>query len=238
MPPKKPTGRGTGDSRVRQPRMKHTRVKTARGRKAGSTRWLQRQFNDPYVVQAEADGYRSRAAYKLLELHEKFGLLKPGMRVVDLGAAPGGWTQVAIDLTRAEEDDDTVVVAVDRLEMHPLEGATVLTLDFLDDDAPDKIRDAIDGRADIVLSDMAPSFTGHRQTDVLQTLNLAEMALDLAHDILQPGGVFVAKLLQGAGDELFIKQLRSEFESVRFAKPPASRSESAERYVVAVGYAP
>lgn len=223
--------------RAASPRMKHTKVKTARGRKGASTRWLQRQLNDPYVTKAKAEGYRSRAAYKLLELDAQFRLLKPGMRIVDLGAAPGGWTQVAAEAIGAEEGKGRIVAA-DLLSIDPMPGATMLQLDFLTDDAPGAITTALDGPADLVMSDMAPSFTGHRNTDHLRNLVLAEAALELALQLLSPGGHFLCKLIQGSGDEALLKRLRQHFTIVKQAKPPASRDDSSERFVIAMEFHP
>jgi 23S rRNA (uridine2552-2'-O)-methyltransferase len=208
------------------------KVKTARGRKISSTLWLQRQLNDPFVSRARAEGYRSRAAYKLTELDEKFDLLKPGGRVVDLGAAPGGWSQVAV----RETQPGGRVVAIDYLEMPPIEGVTVLQLDFLDDDAPDRLRAALGGGADIVMSDMAAPTTGHRATDHLRIIALAEMALDFAETVLAPGGGFVAKVLQGGSERALLDRLKRDFTRVAHAKPKASRADSAEMYVVATGF--
>ncbi len=213
--------------------MKHEKVSTARGRKLASTRWLQRQFNDPYVAKARDSGYRSRAAFKLLELQEQFRLLHAGMCVVDLGAAPGGWTQVAVALTQAEQERGAVV-ALDLLPMDPISGASILMQDFMTDDAPTQIMNELKGRsADIVLSDMAPSFTGHRQTDHLRNMALVEAALELAEHVLAPGGCFVAKIIQGSEDNTLAQRLRQRFRQLDYAKPPASRDDSSERFVIA-----
>jgi 23S rRNA (uridine2552-2'-O)-methyltransferase len=219
-------------------RFLNTRVKTARGRKTSSTLWLQRQLNDPYVHRAKADGYRSRAAYKLLELNDKFGLLKPGMRVVDLGAAPGGWAQVACLVTRADEVLDTpLVIAVDRLPIAPMSGAIMLEMDFLSEGAEEVIIKAAGGKkVGAVLSDMAPSFTGHAATDHLRTMALAEAALDLAEKLLLPEGSFVTKMIQGAETQAFVTRLRSRFAKVRHVKPDSSRQESAEHFLVCTGF--
>ena len=206
------------------------RVKTAKGRKSSSTRWLQRQLNDPYVAQARRDGYRSRAAYKLLELNDRFNLLRKGMRVLDLGAAPGGWTQVAVAETGGE------IVALDILEMEDIPGAAVLQGDIHDEDAPARITGALGGRADLVLSDMAPPLSGHAGTDHLRTMALVEAAYDLALGVLAPGGGFVAKVFQGGTEARLLADMKRRFASVRHAKPPASRAESAEIYVVATGF--
>jgi len=206
------------------------RVKTARGRKSSSTRWLQRQINDPYVHEAQRLGYRSRAAFKLLEIDEKAGLLKPGMVVVDLGAAPGGWAQVA-----AEKGARTVV-ALDLLPMDPLPGVSILQMDFMNDDAPEALIALIGEGADLVLSDMAPNTTGHKSTDHLRIMALVEAAYYFAKDVLKPGGSFVAKVFQGGAQHEVLAQMKKDFKSVKHVKPPASRQESAEQYVVATGF--
>jgi 23S rRNA (uridine2552-2'-O)-methyltransferase len=223
-------------ARARPPagRKAAVRVRGA-GRSSSSTRWLQRQLNDPYVAEAQRLGYRSRAAFKLIQLDERFGLLKPGRRVVDLGAAPGGWTQVAVAATRADRGQGRVV-ALDVLEMAPLPGATIVRADFLDANAPAEIARALDGPADVVLSDMAAPATGHAKTDHLRIVALAEAALGFAEDVLAPGGAFVTKVFQGGAEAELLRRLRQLFASVRHAKPPASRAESAETYVVATGF--
>ena len=209
------------------------RVKTARGRKLSSTRWLQRQLNDPYVAQAQKEGYRSRAAYKLLQIDEKAHILKKGDRVVDLGAAPGGWTQVAVKKVGKSGQ----VVGIDLTLVEPIPGAVLLHKDFTDDDAPDLLREQLrDGAADVVLSDMAAPSTGHRQTDHARIIGLCEMALDFASRVLTPGGAFVAKVLQGGTEHTLLAQLKKQFKSVRHIKPDASRADSAELYVVATGF--
>jgi len=215
------------------------RVRSAGGRSVSSARWLTRQLNDPYVAEAQRVGYRSRAAFKLQQINERFHLLKPGQRVVDLGAAPGGWTQVAVAATRAEKGPETgrgKVVALDLLEMEPVAGAIMLQLDFLDPAAPDALRAALDGPVDVVLSDMAAPTTGHAKTDHLRIMGLCEAALGFAEVTLAPGGCFVAKLFQGGAEAALLQRLRRGFASVRHAKPPASRAESAETYVVATGF--
>jgi 23S rRNA (uridine2552-2'-O)-methyltransferase len=208
-----------------------TRVKTAKGRKVGSTRWLERQLNDPYVKRAKAEGYRSRAAYKLIELDERFGFLKGARRIVDLGIAPGGWTQVA-----RQRLPQAVIVGIDLLPTDPIEGATILLMDFMDDEAPDRLGEALGGPADLVLSDMAANTVGHPQTDHLRTMGLVEAALDFAAGILQPGGAFVAKVLAGGADSGLVAELKRRFATVKHAKPPASRKGSSEWYVVAQGF--
>ncbi|MEA3012020.1 MAG: rRNA (uridine2552-2-O)-methyltransferase [Sphingomonadales bacterium] len=207
------------------------RVKTAKGRKVGSTRWLERQLNDPYVKRAKAEGYRSRAAYKLIELDERFGFLKGAKRIVDLGIAPGGWTQVA-----RQRLPQAVIVGIDLLPIDPIEGATILLMDFMDDAAPDRLREALGGPADLILSDMAANTVGHPQTDHLRTMGLVEAALDFAAGILQPGGAFVAKVLAGGADSGLVAELKRRFATVKHAKPPASRKGSSEWYVVAQGF--
>lgn len=208
-----------------------TRVKTAKGRKISSTRWLERQLNDPYVKQAKAEGYRSRAAYKLIELDERFGFLKGAERVIDLGVAPGGWTQVVRKrLPRA------AVVGIDLLPADPIDGAILLQMDFLADEAPDQLREALGGPADLVLSDMAANTVGHPQTDHLRTMALVEAGLEFAGEVLKPGGAFVAKVLAGGADNNLVAELKRRFTTVKHAKPPASRKGSSEWYVVAQGF--
>jgi 23S rRNA (uridine2552-2'-O)-methyltransferase len=215
-----------GDRRLTQ------RVRTARARSPASARWLERQLNDPYVARAKEAGLRSRAAFKLAELDQKFRLLKPGVRVVDLGAAPGGWTQLAVQRGAG------IVVAIDLLPMDPIPGATILQGDFLADDAPARVRQALGGPADLVLSDMAANATGHAATDHLRIMALAEATLEFALSVLAPGGAFVCKLFQGGGQSAFQAQLKQRFAQVRNAKPPASRKDSSETYVVAQGLRP
>jgi 23S rRNA (uridine2552-2'-O)-methyltransferase len=210
------------------------RVKTARGRTASSTQWLARQLNDPYVHRAKREGYRSRAAFKLAELDDRFKLLRPGLRVVDLGAAPGGWTQVAVARTKAP--DKGKVVAIDILATAPLPGATLLEMDFLQPEAPAALMAALAGPADVVLSDMAAPATGHGATDHIRIVALAEAAYGFARAVLAPGGAFVAKVYQGGTEGTLLQDLKRDFTSVRHAKPPASRAESAEVYVVALGF--
>lgn len=208
----------------------HTKVKTARGRKYSSKLWLERQLNDPYVARARQEGYRSRAAYKLIELDDKFGLIKPGMRIADLGAAPGGWAQVAVKRGAAH------VAGVDLLEMEPVPGAVLLTLDFTDEGADETLKDALGGPADLVLSDLAPWTTGHKATDHLRIVALVEEAARFALDVLKPGGGFVAKVFQGGATGELLDLLKERFDKVRHYKPPASRQESAETFLVATGF--
>ena len=217
----------------------HTRVKTAKGRKASSTRWLQRQLNDPYVRAAERLGYRSRAAFKLAELDQRFHFLKPGCCVVDLGAAPGGWTQVAVERVKvlyASSGKRGHVVGIDVKEMEPIAGAVLLAHDFMTDDATAQLKDALAGPTDVVLSDMATQATGHAATDHMRIMTLLEAAADFATDVLCPGGVFVGKVLQGGTENQLLGRLKLNFKTVKHAKPPASRTNSAETYVIAEGF--
>jgi 23S rRNA (uridine2552-2'-O)-methyltransferase len=212
-----------------------TRVKTARKRSLSSTLWLERQLNDPYVAMAKRDGYRSRAAYKLIELDERFHLLRPGQRIVDLGAAPGGWSQIAARKTGAAQGKGRVV-GIDLLEMEPVQGVEFTVMDFNDNDAPERIKDMLGGPADGVMSDMAANATGHRQTDHLKIVALAELAADFAREVLAPGGFFVAKVLQGGTEHTLLAELKRDFAQVRHVKPAASRADSAELYVLATGF--
>jgi 23S rRNA (uridine2552-2'-O)-methyltransferase len=207
------------------------RVKTAKGRKISSTRWLERQLNDPYVKRARAENYRSRAAYKLLELDERFGLLKGVKAVVDLGIAPGGWSQVV-----RRKAPHAGVVGIDLLPTDAIDGVTILQMDFMDDAAPHRLRDALGGPADLVLSDMAANTVGHPQTDHLRTMALVETGLDFAKGVLRPGGAYVAKVLAGGADNDLVAELKRSFATVKHAKPPASRKDSSEWYVVAQGF--
>ncbi len=205
--------------------------KTSKKRKPSSQTWLLRQLNDPYVKRAMADGYRSRAAYKLLELDEKFGLLKNATRVVDLGITPGGWAQVV-----RKTAPRAAIVGIDLLETEPLEGVTILQMDFMDDKAPGLLTAALDGPPDLVLSDMAANTVGHKQTDHLRTMALVEAGAWFAVDVLAPGGAFVAKVLAGGTDSELLAMLKNHFRTVKHAKPPASRKGSSEWYVVAEGF--
>jgi 23S rRNA (uridine2552-2'-O)-methyltransferase len=207
-----------------------TRVRTAKGRKLGSTRWLERQLNDPYVRRAKAEGYRSRAAYKLIELDERFHFLRGVRQVVDLGVAPGGWSQVV-----RQKAPGASLVGIDLLPTEPIEGAALLQLDFMDESAPARLAEMLGGPADLVLSDMAANTVGHPQTDHLRTMALVEAALDFAAQVLRPGGAFVAKVLAGGADAQLVAELKRKFTSVKHAKPPASRKASSEWYVVAQG---
>lgn len=207
------------------------RLRNTKNRTASSTRWLTRQLNDPYVRQAKADGYRSRAAYKLAELDERFALLKNRQRVVDLGIAPGGWSQYIRKASPA-----AAIVGIDLLPTEPLDGVTIFEMDFMDDDAPRALQDALDGPPDLVLSDMAANTVGHRQTDHLRTMGLVEAAADFAIRTLAPDGAFVAKVLAGGTDRALLALLKQHFTSVKHAKPPASRKGSSEWYVIATGF--
>jgi 23S rRNA (uridine2552-2'-O)-methyltransferase len=230
-------GRESGGGAAGSSRGLTQRVKTARGRKLGSTRWLQRQLNDPYVQEAQRLGYRSRAAFKLAQIDDKFALLKPGQRVVDLGAAPGGWLQVAAErLKLTDPSKGSVLVGLDLLEIEPVAGAVILQGDFNDDDAPARLREPLGGPADVVLSDMAVATTGHAATDHLRTVALAEMAVAFAADVLAPGGSLAIKVFQGSDEPALFEQLRALFDNVRRFKPKASRSDSVEMFIVASGF--
>ncbi len=211
-----------------------TKVRTAKGRKNSSTRWLKRQLNDPYVAEAEKYGYRGRAAFKLKEINEKIDYLKPGMAVVDLGAAPGGWCQIASEI-------GCKVVAIDLLEMDEMADVTALKMDFMADDAPDILKEELSkisssGLADAVLSDMAPNTIGHKQTDHLRIMAVVEAAYYFAIEILKPDGIFVAKVFQGGAQDSLLKEMKKHFKVVKHVKPPSSRKESAEQFVVATGF--
>ncbi|MFV0334203.1 MAG: RlmE family RNA methyltransferase [Tropicimonas sp.] len=229
---KKTSGRGERDLRVK--------VKTARGRKLSSTRWLERQLNDPYVVRAKREGYRGRAAFKILELDDRFRFLVPGARVVDLGCAPGGWCQVAVARVNAlaEKSGKAVgaVLGVDLKPVEPIAGAELHVLDFLDEGADDKVKAWLGGQADVVMSDMAAASSGHKQTDHLRIIALCEAAAELAFDVLAPGGTFVAKVLAGGAESELQTLLKQRFDKVANVKPPASRSDSSEKFVVATGF--
>lgn len=212
-----------------------TRVKTAKKRSHSSTLWLERQLNDPYVARAKREGFRSRAAYKLIEIDSKHHLFKPGMRVADLGAAPGGWSQVAAKKIGAAEGKGRIA-AIDLLEMPAIPGVDFVQLDFLDNAAPDKLKAMLGGPADIVLSDMAANATGHRKTDHLRIMGLAETAADFAGEVLAPGGAFLCKVLQGGTETTLLARLKRDFATVKHVKPAASRSDSAELYLLATGF--
>jgi 23S rRNA (uridine2552-2'-O)-methyltransferase len=229
---KNTSGRGRRDLTVK--------VKTARGRKLSSTRWLQRQLNDPYVQRARKEGYRGRAAFKIMELDDKFRFLVPGARVVDLGCAPGGWCQVAVPRINAlgEKSGKAVgrIIGIDLQEVEPLAGAEFHQLDFMDDDADEKVKTWLGGKADVVMSDMAAASSGHKQTDHLRIISLCETAAYFAFDVLEPGGTFVAKVLAGGAEGELQKLLKQKFTKVVNVKPPASRSDSSEKFVVATGF--
>ena len=229
MTERRDKGRSDPKSIGRGPKV---RVRTAKKRTAASTRWLERQLNDPYVAAAKRQGYRSRAAYKLLEMNEKFGFLKGARRVVDLGAAPGGWTQVVSEIC----GPGIKVVGIDLLEVASISGAEIIKLDFLKPEAETRLIELLGGPADVVLSDMAASATGHQQTDHLRTMALVEAAFDFAIKVLAPGGAFVAKVLRGGTEGELLAELKRQFRTVKHMKPPASRSGSTEMYVVAQGF--
>lgn len=210
------------------------KVRTAKGRKIGSTKWLKRQLNDPYITKAEKDGYRGRAAYKLLEIDEKLDFLRPGQVIVDLGAAPGGWCQIATA-------KGTQVVAIDLLEVDEMPNMDFIRMDFMDNDAPDRLKSMIkkynpNGLADAVISDMAPNTTGHKQTDHLQIMAVVEAAYHFAIEALKPGGLFIAKVRQGGAQNTLIAEVKKSFKTVKHIKPPASRKESSETYLIAQGF--
>jgi 23S rRNA (uridine2552-2'-O)-methyltransferase len=206
-------------------------VRKASGRSESSRRWLERQINDPYVKRAQSDGYRARSAYKLIELDERFELLKGAQRIVDLGIAPGGWAQFA-----RKKVPHAKIVGIDLLPTDPIEGVTIFEMDFLDDDAPEKLTEALGGEADLVMSDMAANTVGHKQTDHLRTMGLVEAAALFATEILRPGGTFIAKVLAGGADNTLVAELKRNFTTVKHAKPPASRKGSSEWYVIAKGF--
>lgn len=212
------------------------KVRTAKRRKISSTRWLERQLNDPYVAAAKREGYKSRAAFKLIEIDDQYGLLKPGNVIVDLGAAPGGWSQVAAARVKAASGQGAVV-AMDLTDIDPIPGVIFLHGDFMDDSAPDRLIKALDGRrADAVISDMATPATGHRQTDHMRIMGLCETALDFAAQVLAPNGSFLCKVLQGGTANDMLATMKREFKSVKHVKPKASRADSAELYVLATGF--
>lgn len=211
------------------------RVKSKNKRSHSSHQWLSRQLNDPYVRKAHAEGYRSRAAFKLVEIDDKHKILKRGARVVDLGAAPGGWSQVAAERIGVEKGQGKIV-AIDLLEIEPINGVEFAQMDFNDEDAPERLKEMLGGQADVVLSDMAANTIGHRQTDHLKIVALVEMAVDFAREVLAPGGSFVAKVLQGGTEGELLTMLKRDFKTVKHIKPPASRKDSAELYVLATGF--
>ena len=208
------------------------RLKDEKRRTPSSRAWLERQLSDPYVARAKREGYRSRAAFKLIEIDEKYHVLKSGAHVVDLGAAPGGWSEIAAKRVGPKGK----VIALDILEMNPIPGVAFLHLDFLDNAAPDRLKEMLGGKADVVLSDMAANATGHRQTDHLRIMALAEAAALFAREVLKPGGNFLCKVLQGGTEATLLAELKRDFESVKHVKPPASRTDSAELYLLARGF--
>lgn len=226
------TGKSSGGGGRKNPRL-HQKVKTARGRKGGSTKWLQRQLNDPYVQKARALGYRSRAAFKISELDDKFKFFKNDMAVVDLGAAPGGWSQIAVERCKGK----STVVALDILQIDAIEGVTMLEMDFMDDDAPEKLCSHLpDGKADLVISDIAPNTSGNPSVDHLRIMGFVEAAAEFACDILKPKGSFICKVWQGGAERETLQALQKRFTKVRHAKPAASRKDSAETFLVATGF--
>ncbi|MGR3453072.1 RlmE family RNA methyltransferase [Pseudooceanicola sp.] len=234
---KKPTGKNTSGRGQRDLTVK---VKTARGRKLSSTRWLQRQLNDPYVQRAKAEGYRGRAAFKIMELDDKYRFLVPGARVVDLGCAPGGWIQVAVPRINALGEKSGKargrIIGIDLQEVDPIPGAEIHQLDFMADDADEQVKAWLGGKADVVMSDMAAASSGHKQTDHLRIIALCEAAAYLAFDVLDEGGTFVAKVLAGGAEGELQKLLKQKFAKVANMKPPSSRSDSSEKFVVATGF--
>ena len=236
--PRRPTVRKPGKASKKKTatetasRQLHTRVKTARGRRLSSTKWLERQLNDPYVAEAKRLGYRSRAAFKLIELDDKFRLLRRGDVVVDLGAAPGGWSQVAAKKVAPSGK----VIGIDLQEVEPIPDVVLEVMDFLEDDAPDRLKAMLGGKADLVMSDMAASSSGHKATDHMKIMALCEVALEFAEQVLKPGGHFVAKVLKGGAENDLLQTMRARFAHVHHAKPKASRQDSAEAYVVALGF--
>ncbi len=227
-----------GGTTIKNSRRLKVRVKTGKGRTVSQKTWLERQLNDPYVAEARKLGYRSRAAFKLSEIDDKFRFLKPGGRVVDLGAAPGGWSQVAVQRVKATEGKGKVI-AIDMHGMDPIPGVVIFHKDFYDEDAPQLLIDALGGeKADVVMSDMAAHATGHRQTDHLKIMALAEAGFTFATDVLKPGGTFLAKVLRGGTEGEMLKMMKRHFETVRHVKPDASRSDSAELFVLAMGFRP
>jgi len=212
-----------------------TSLRSARGRSVSSQLWLKRQLDDPYVRRAKTEGYRSRAAFKLIEIDDKNRILKPGARVVDLGAAPGGWSQVAAQRVKAGQGTGKVV-AIDLLEIEPIANVEFAQIDFFDDAAPDRLKEMLGGRADVVLCDMAANTIGHRKTDHLKIVALVEAAADFAREVLAPGGAFLAKVIQGGTEGELLVSLKRDFTSVKHVKPPASRADSAELYVLATGF--
>ncbi|WP_120501151.1 RlmE family RNA methyltransferase [Roseovarius sp. EL26] len=234
---KRPDGKNTSGRGQRDLTVK---VKTARGRRSSSTRWLQRQLNDPYVKRAQAEGYRGRAAFKIMELDDKLGFLVPGARILDLGCAPGGWCQVAVPRVNALGESagkpQGTILGIDLQEVEPLAGCEFYQLDFMEDDADEKVKEWLGGKADVVMSDMAASSSGHKQTDHLRIIALCEAAAYMAFDVLEEGGTFVSKVLAGGAEGSLQALLKQRFTKVMNVKPPSSRSDSSEKFVVAMGY--
>ena len=234
MPEKKRGTSGRGERELK------VRVKSAKGRRLSSTRWLERQLNDPYVQRARREGYRGRAAYKILELDDKFRFFLPGARVVDLGCAPGGWCQIAVPRINALGERSGKpqgrIIGVDLQEVEPISGAELHVLDFLEDDADEKVKEWLGGPADVVMSDMAAASSGHKATDHLRIIGLCEAAAEFASEVLEPGGTFVAKVLAGGAENELLARLKRDYTQVRHIKPPASRQDSSEKYVVATGF--
>jgi 23S rRNA (uridine2552-2'-O)-methyltransferase len=228
----KKTGNKNSMKTVASKRRAAVRVKATHKRSESSRQWLQRHLNDPYVAASKEDGYRSRAAYKLIQMDEQFNFLSAGLRVVDLGAAPGGWSQVVAKKIGRKGK----LVALDILPIEPIPGAEILQMDFLADDVPDKLKAALDGEADIVLSDLAPATTGHAKTDHIRIMAMAEMAMQFACEVLTPGGLFICKFFQGGGEKELLDQMKKNFAKVRHAKPAASRAASSESFIVAQGF--
>ncbi|MDE2337225.1 MAG: RlmE family RNA methyltransferase [Alphaproteobacteria bacterium] len=231
------TGKKPPTTRKSNPKgaQKKVHVKTRKKRSISSARWLERQLNDPYVAAAKAEGYRSRAAFKLIQMNEELAILKAGYKVVDLGAAPGGWTQIAVDIVQPDKTGGKVV-GIDYLDMPDVPGAEFICLDFMDDAAPEILKKMIGGRAHVVMSDMAPPTVGHKQTDHLRIMALAEAAYEFAHEILIPGGVFLSKVFMGGAEKDLLNSLKRDFTKVKHVKPHASRADSSEMYVVALGF--
>lgn len=227
----------TGSSTHKGHRQLHTKVRTARGRKASSTKWLQRQLNDTYVQLAQKDGYRSRAAYKIIQIDDKFKIFKKNSCVVDLGAAPGGWTQVAVERTKTNKECNSKIIGIDLQEIEHIDGATLLQHDFTADDAPELLEEMLDGKeVNLVLSDMAAPSCGHAPTDHLRIIALLELAIDFAINVLAKNGTFVGKILQGGTEKELLTIMRQNFSSVKHFKPDASRQDSSEMYVIAQGF--
>jgi 23S rRNA (uridine2552-2'-O)-methyltransferase len=230
----------TGKTPPRNPRnpkrmQKKVNVKTRDKRTVSSARWLERQLNDPYVAEAKAQGYHSRAAFKLLQMHQDLDLFRPGQKIIDLGAAPGGWTQVVCEIVKPGINGGKVV-AIDYLDLKPVSEAVFIKMDFMDNEAPQKLKDAIGGKAHVIMSDMAPPTTGHRETDHIRIMGLAEAAYEFAREVLLPGGTFLCKVFQGGAERDLLNALKKDFTKVKHVKPPASRADSSEMYVVALGF--